>query len=138
MEDDVIVAHVPRTISTACYLFITRGGSIVCEITGNWRHSADLPQGGLELPCKMTFSGSNKKVAKARNLLKNSPLNSQSSCSVVTSNLCSQQTSTTSNHADCSINTTPSVLSSQDGDEPKVQFVVLNNDNSSLHRCFWL
>ena len=57
VEDDVIVGHVPRAISAVCYLFIKKGGTISCEITGSHRYSSDLPQGVLELPCKLTFSG---------------------------------------------------------------------------------
>ena len=34
------------------------------------RHfSADLPQGGLEIPCMLTFMGDPKEVAKRRKLL---------------------------------------------------------------------
>ena len=35
--------------------FIRRGGSITCTVNGSRRYSADLPQGGLELPCKLMF-----------------------------------------------------------------------------------
>ena len=51
MKDDEIVGHLPQKISRLCSLFLCRGGSIRCQITGNRRHSVDLPQGGLELPC---------------------------------------------------------------------------------------
>ena len=39
-----IVEHVPCSISYLCYLFIESGGIIECEITGQTRYSADLPQ----------------------------------------------------------------------------------------------
>ena len=68
-EGDVIVGHVPRAISAVCYLFIDKGGTISCEITGSYRYSSDLPQGGLELPCKLTFSGPAKVLGKICNLL---------------------------------------------------------------------
>jgi len=32
-EDNVMVGHVPRTISALCYFFL-RKGSILCQITG--------------------------------------------------------------------------------------------------------
>jgi len=45
------VGHVPREISEICSIFIRRGGNIVCVVNGPRRYSADLPQGGLEIPC---------------------------------------------------------------------------------------
>ena len=36
-------------------IFIRRGGFIVCVVTGLRQYSADLPQGGLEVPCCYTF-----------------------------------------------------------------------------------
>jgi len=51
----VIVGHVPRIISMVCSIFIHWGGSIVCVVTGLRQYSADLLQGGLEVPCCYTF-----------------------------------------------------------------------------------
>ena len=68
--EDKIVGHVPRKISTICSIFIRRGGTIRCVINGRRRHSSDLPQGGLEIPCAlhfMTVSGYEGK--KAKNLI---------------------------------------------------------------------
>jgi len=56
-KDGLTVGHIPRTISCICSVFVRRGGSIVCTITGKRKHSCDLPQGGLEFPCTYTFSG---------------------------------------------------------------------------------
>ena len=56
-KDTNIVGHVPRSISYLCYLFLERGGALECEIIGRRRYSADLPQGGLEVPCKLKFRG---------------------------------------------------------------------------------
>ena len=53
---NTIVGHVPRRISPLCSVFIRRGGSITCIVDGPRRYSSDLPQGGLELPCKLLFS----------------------------------------------------------------------------------
>ena len=47
---NVTVGHVPRTISAVCRSFLRRGGSIVSQVTGSRRFSADLTQGGLEIP----------------------------------------------------------------------------------------
>ena len=49
------IGHVPRAISPICSIFIRRGGTIKCLITGGRRYSSDLPQGGLEIPCVLTF-----------------------------------------------------------------------------------
>ena len=45
------VGHIPREISRECYFFLRTGGRIKVLLTGKRRRS-DLPQGGLEVPCK--------------------------------------------------------------------------------------
>ena len=50
MERGVIVGDVPRALSAVCCLFLGKGGTIFCEVTGRRRFSVDLPQGGLEVP----------------------------------------------------------------------------------------
>ena len=68
------VGHVPRTISTACTFFIRRGGTIICQVTGQKRYSSDLVQGGLEIPCIYTFSGSDMtRLKKIKKLLSEAP-----------------------------------------------------------------
>ena len=52
---ELTVGHVPRLISTICSIFIRRGGSLVCVVTGARQYSTDLPQGGLEIPCRYIF-----------------------------------------------------------------------------------
>jgi len=52
LDISAVVGHVPRNISTLCNVFLRRGGSISCIITGRRRFSRDLPQGGIEIPCK--------------------------------------------------------------------------------------
>ena len=54
--NSTVVGHIPRHISPFCSIFIKRGGSITCIVDGLRRYSADLAQGGLELPCKLLFS----------------------------------------------------------------------------------
>lgn len=68
-----IVGHVPRIISAACSMFLLRGGSIECTVIGARRYSADLPQGGLELPCVLKFQGSSDRVAKLMSVLDKAP-----------------------------------------------------------------
>ena len=62
MKSATIVGHLPRKVSTLCLLFIRRGEMIRCRITGRRRYSADLPQGGLEVPCRLRFQGSVKEL----------------------------------------------------------------------------
>ena len=64
-----IVGHVPRKISTTSFMFLRRGGSILCQVTESQRYSADLPQGGLEIPCILVFTGSVKEVSKVAKLV---------------------------------------------------------------------
>ena len=53
--ENTVIGHVPRIISSLCSLFIRRGGAIKCSVDGSRRYSADLPQGGMEIPCKLVF-----------------------------------------------------------------------------------
>jgi len=69
MRGAVIVGHVLQRISTACTLFLRRKGTIQCIISGRRWFSADLPQGGLEIPCVLKFQGDLKDVAKMRKLV---------------------------------------------------------------------
>ena len=63
-KESTVVGHVPRVISTICSIFIRRGGTIVCQVTGRRRYSSDLPQGGLEVPCVLMFN--TKQAAERR------------------------------------------------------------------------
>ena len=73
MNHGVVVGHVSRSISALCSIFLQRGGIICCEITGTRQHSSDLPQGGLELPCKLKFGAASKEITKIRKLLTQVP-----------------------------------------------------------------
>jgi len=44
-------------------------GTINCEITGRRRYSRGIPQGGLEIPCRLIFEGLEKYVNMASNKL---------------------------------------------------------------------
>ena len=59
-----VVGHVPIDISPICSIFIRRVGSIISRVNGSHRHSSDLEQGGLEIPCKLDFSIESEKEAK--------------------------------------------------------------------------
>ncbi len=67
------VGHVPRKISAPSCLFIRRGGVIICQVTGRRRYSADLVNGGLEVPCTYTFVGTGKEIRKVKSVLESCP-----------------------------------------------------------------
>ena len=51
-----VIGHVTQKISAVCSIFIQRGGSLTCIIINSHRqHPADLPQSGLQIPCKLEF-----------------------------------------------------------------------------------
>ena len=58
----------PQIISAACSAFIRRGVNS-CEVTGARQYSADLSQGGMEVPCKLTFTAPLKEIDKLHKLL---------------------------------------------------------------------
>ena len=68
-KSSIVVGHIPRKISTACSLFLRKGGLIKCTITGFRQHSSDLVQGGMEVPCQLLFSGEEIDVRKLQRLL---------------------------------------------------------------------
>ena len=65
-KDRDIVGHVPRSISILCSVFLTHGGTIRCVINGNCQYSHNLPQGGLEVPCKLYFVGNGQELKKVQ------------------------------------------------------------------------
>ena len=69
VRGDTVIGHVQRKISSICSLYLRRDGSIVCCVTGSRQFSADLAQGGLEIPCVLTFQGDAKHTAKAKKLV---------------------------------------------------------------------
>ena len=70
-KDGTTIGHLPRKVSRVCSLFMRRGGRIQCTVTGGRRYSADLPQGGLEIPCLVSFSTQeSKEIQKLKQLLK--------------------------------------------------------------------
>ena len=59
-KDAKVVGHVPRKISAICSIFLQKNGTIYCEVIGRRRYSRGIPQGGLEIPCCLTFVGPRK------------------------------------------------------------------------------
>ena len=68
-RNDIIVGHVPQKFSAVCTLFLRRGGVLTCEITGRRLYSRDLPQGGLEIPCRYIFQGNPIDISKLKKVL---------------------------------------------------------------------
>ena len=66
----VVFGHLPRKISRLCSLFLRRGGTIHCSVTGAKRYSVDLPQGGLEVPCSLLLKAKLKEIEKFKKLWK--------------------------------------------------------------------
>ena len=59
-KDEIVIRHPPHKISCICSIFIRQGGKIYCTVTNSRRYSADLAQGGMEIPCTLTFKITNK------------------------------------------------------------------------------
>ena len=59
----------PRAISAVYNLFLRRNSTLRCQVTGTRHYSVDLPQGGLEIPCRLIFSGHASLIAKVQKLL---------------------------------------------------------------------
>ena len=69
-KSDIVVGHVLKRILSICSSFLRRGGTITCKVTGPRRYSADLLQGGLEIPYKLIFMGIAKDIEKVTRLLR--------------------------------------------------------------------
>ena len=72
ISESMIVGHIPRIISRICLYFLIHEGSILCEVVGTRRHSSDLLQGGLEIPCFLHFWHEDKHTIQTlRNIIVN-------------------------------------------------------------------
>ena len=69
-----VIGHVPCKISAACFLSEMSETS-TCEITdSNHQYLYDLPQGGMQLPCKLIFISHNSmKMMKIKWLIQTVP-----------------------------------------------------------------
>ncbi len=63
------VGHLPKKYSRIFSLFLRRGGLISCTVTGTRRYSADLSQGGLEIPCLLILQGTKELIQKVNRLI---------------------------------------------------------------------
>ena len=62
LKSGVIIGHLLRKVTKTRSLFLRRGGCISCTVSGGRRLSSDLPEGGLEMPCKLLFKGKAKEM----------------------------------------------------------------------------
>jgi hypothetical protein len=126
----ITVGHVPRNFSAVCHCFMGNGGTITCQVTGVRRYSADLIQGGLEVPCTYTFAGTSKYVDKVRRLLK--------SCPAVES---AEQPSKKIKLEDPALEDSSDVISSDAADAVWIKFggqFLMKSDEQLLIGCDWL
>lgn len=63
-----IIGRLPRKISSICAMFLQKGGTVDYQVLATRCYSADLPQGGLEIPCLLKFGG-NERTLKNQKLL---------------------------------------------------------------------
>ena len=68
LKNGDVVGHIRRKISSICSTFLLNR-TITCRVIGSSRYSADLPQGGLEVPYVLIFPGNVKRMDKSRRLL---------------------------------------------------------------------
>ena len=74
IKEGMTVGHLPQTLTRVCSLFLRRGGTIDCTVTGHRRYSTDLPQGGLEIPCSLMFKAAPKEILKLKKVWKKNGL----------------------------------------------------------------
>ena len=67
LKNQAVKGHLPLKISS---LFMKRNGVIKCKVTGTQRYSIDLQQGGMEIPCLLTFEGKEKEINKIKKIFK--------------------------------------------------------------------
>ena len=63
-KEGTVIGHLPRKLWRVCSLFMRRGGTMTCTVTGMRRFSVDLPQGRLEVPCSLVFKARPKEIQK--------------------------------------------------------------------------
>ena len=72
-EEHGTVGHIPKKISRLCCSFLSRGGVVQVRVLGR-RKRSDLPQGGLDVPCMLTFIGKQQLVRRLRRALTDTKL----------------------------------------------------------------
>ena len=65
--EPAIVEHIPREISQWSTFFLQHGGTIEGLVIGSRWHCTEA--GGMEIPCRLTFTGKKKHIARLRQLI---------------------------------------------------------------------
>ena len=65
-DSGITIDHLPKKISQVCCMFIQQGGEIIATVSGCRWYSHDLVQGGLEIPCDLTFSGEMQEILELK------------------------------------------------------------------------
>ena len=69
VKGEQIIGHLPWKILRLCSIFFGSGSSITVTVTRRMRRSVNLPKGGLEIPCQLTFCGPEESISKVRSLM---------------------------------------------------------------------
>jgi len=59
-----VVGHIQCRISATCNLLLKQGGTILFTVSGPRLYTHHLPNGGLDVPCKLSFDGTSHLVIK--------------------------------------------------------------------------
>ena len=73
MKDSVTIGHLRTKENIMSVLIIFTyciGGNIICIVATKRCYSADLPQGGLEVPCLLIFKAQSKEIQKLKVILR--------------------------------------------------------------------
>ena len=70
VKGTTIVGHMPCKISAICSMFLQIGGIINCCVISSKQYLRNLVQGGLEVPCKLKFTGDKEYIEKVNKLIK--------------------------------------------------------------------
>jgi len=61
LHDGAVAGHVLHIILAVCSALLRRGGVIESEVIGARQYSTDLPQSGMEVPCKLIFTAPSRR-----------------------------------------------------------------------------
>ena len=66
-QDGTVAGHLPQEIAGTSYYFLQHGGSIEACITGPRQYCREA--GGMEVPCKLRFTGKRKHIKRLKEIL---------------------------------------------------------------------
>ena len=62
-----VVGHLPREIARTCFYFLEHNGTIEACVTQSRRYCREV--GGMEIPCRLRFTGKRKHIKKLKEIL---------------------------------------------------------------------